>query len=146
MDLFLKKYPIPVVGLMLGLAAVGNLIQSYGEMYRNIFGLISAILLVLMVVKILKFLENLKENLDNPVVASVFLTFFMGIMLLSTYIKTISASFAFRLWFVGLILWFTKRYTFNFKIKQVFPSWFVVYVGIVVASVTGPSYNMTNIG
>lgn len=152
MNSFLKKYPVPIVGLMLGLAAAGNLIQSYGEMYRNMLGIISAILLVLIVTKILKYPDNLKENLDNPVIASVFPTLSMGIMLLSTYIKPYAASFAFRFWFVGLILhiililWFTKRYSFNFKIKQVFPSWFVVYVGIVVASVTGPAYSMAKVG
>lgn len=151
MDLFLKKYPVPIVGLMLGLAAAGNLIQSYGEIYRNILGTISAILLVITVIKILKYPDNFKENLDNPVIASVFPTFSMGIMILSTYIKPYSVSFAFRFWFVGLILhillilWFTKRYVFNFKIKQVFPSWFIVYVGLVVASVTGPAYNIINI-
>lgn len=152
MNSFLKKYPVPIVGLMLGLAAAGNLIQSYGEMYRNMLGIISAILLVLIVTKILKYPDNLKENLDNPVIASVFPTLSMGIMLLSTYIKPYAASFAFRFWFVGLILhiililWFTKRYTLNFKIKQVFPSWFIVYVGIVVASVTGPAYSMAKVG
>ncbi|MBP1925337.1 exfoliative toxin A/B [Sedimentibacter acidaminivorans] len=151
MDLFLKKYPVPIVGLMLGLAAAGNLMQSYGEICRYILGAISAILLILTVIKILKYPDSLKENLDNPVIASVFPTFSMGIMILSTYIKPYSISFAFRLWFVGiilhilLILWFTKKYVFNFKIKQVFPSWFIVYVGIVVASVTGPAYNIINI-
>lgn len=153
MDLFLKKYPVPIVGLMLGLAAAGNLIQSYGEMYRNMLGTISAILLVITVIKILKYPDNFKEeNLDNPVIASVFPAFSMGIMILSTYIKPYSVSFAFRFWFVGLILhillilWFTQKYARNFKIKQVFPSWFVVYVGVVVASVTGPAYNMANLG
>jgi len=152
MNLFLKRYPYPIVGLMLGLAAAGNLVQSYGEMYRGILGTISAILLILVVVKILKYPDDLKDNLDNPVVASVFPALSMGIMILSTYIKPYSISFAYRLWFVGvilhifLILWFTKKYVFHFKIKQVFPSWFIVYVGIVVASVTGPVYGITKVG
>ena len=152
MNQILKKYPVPIVGLILGLAAAGNLVQSYGEIYRNIFGTISATLLILMVVKILTDQDGFKENLDNPVVASVFPTFSMGIMLLSTYLKSFAPSFAFRLWLIGvflhliLIIWFTKKYALHFKIKQVFPSWFVVYVGIVVVSVTGPAYNMANIG
>lgn len=40
---------------MLGLAAAGNLVQSYGEIYRSIFGIISAILLILMIVKTVKY-------------------------------------------------------------------------------------------
>lgn len=152
MEQILKKYPVPVTGLMLGLAAAGNLVQSYGEIYRNIFGLISAILFILMIIKILKFPKGVKESLDNPVVASVFPTFSMAIMILSTYLKPFAELPAFIVWIAGLIfhialiLLFTKKYVVNFKIKQVFPSWFIVFVGIVAASVTGPAYNMAAIG
>lgn len=152
MNQFLKKYPLPIAGLMLGLAAAGNLVQSYGEVYRNMLGAISAILLIIIVVKILMDQDGFKDNLDNPVVASVFPTFSMAIMLLSTYLKPFAPSLAFRVWIIGvslhiiLIIWFTKKYTLHFKIKQTFPSWFVVYVGIVVASVTGPVYKMATLG
>ena len=56
------------------------------------------------------------------------------------------------MWIIGfalhivLILWFTKKFVLNFKIKQVFPAWFIVYVGIVVGSVTGPAYKMAAVG
>lgn len=152
MNEFLKKYPVPIVGLMLGLAAAGNLIQSYGEIYRNVFGILSAILLVFMLGKILKYPKDVVKSLDNPVVASVFPTMSMGIMLLSTYCTPYLSSFAYLMWIIGiilhiiLILWFTKKFVLNFNIKQVFPSWFIVYVGIVVASVTAPVYKMANIG
>ena len=126
--------------------------QSYGEINRSIFGIISAILFVLMLVKIVKFTDGVKESLQNPVVASVFPTFSMAAMLLSTYLKPLSQSIAFALWTIGvalhaaLIIWFSKKFVLNFKIKQVFPSWFIVYVGISVASVTAPAFKMTNIG
>lgn len=152
MNEFLKKYPVPIVGLILGLAAAGNLVQSYGEGYRNIFGVVSAILIVLMLGKIIKYPKDIAKSLDNPVVASVFPTLSMGIMLLSTYCTPYLSSFAYAMWIIGivlhiiLILWFTKKFVLNFKIKQVFPSWFIVYVGIVVASVTAPVYKMANVG
>lgn len=152
MNQILKKYPVPIVGLMLGLAAAGNLVQSYGEVYRNIFGIISAILLVLMIAKTIKYPKGVAESLDNPVVASVFPTLSMAIMLLSTYIKPYIPQLAYAMWIVGisihiiLILWFTKKFVLSFKIKQVFPSWFIVYVGIAVASVTAPAFSMTNVG
>ncbi len=152
MNRILKKYPVPITGLMLGLAAAGNLIQSYGEVYRSILGILSGIIFVLMIAKIALYSKGVAEHLQNPVVASVFPTFSMGIMLLSTYIKPFAASLAYIVWIVGfvlhiiLILWFTKKFVFSFKIKQVFPSWFIVYVGIVVASVTGPAFKMANIG
>lgn len=152
MNTILKKYPVPISGLILGLAAVGNLVQSYGEMYRSIFGIISAILFIFMVVKLIKFPAGVKESLENPVVASVFPTFSMAAMLLATYLKPLSQSTAFILWITGvvlhivLIIWFSKKYAINLKIKQVFPSWFIVYVGIAVASVTGSAFNMASIG
>lgn len=148
----LKKCPVPIVGLMLGLAATGNLVQSYGEVYRNIFGLISAILLILMLAKMIKYPKGVAEAIDNPVVGSVFPTFSMAIMILSTYVKPYAPQFAFVVWIIGLaihvilILWFTKKFVLSFKVKQVFPSWFIVYVGIVVASVTGPAYGMATVG
>ncbi len=148
----LKKLPIPIVGLMLSLAAMGNLVLSYGEMYRNILGTLSAIILVLVLVKIIMFPKDVSEALDNPLVASVFPTFSMGIMLLSTYLKPFAPSLAFGMWIIGLVLhgvliiYFTKKYLFNFEIKKVFPSWFIVYVGIVVGSVTAPAFDKANIG
>jgi exfoliative toxin A/B len=152
MNAILKKYPVPATGLILGLAAAGNLVQSYGEIFRNMFGLISAVLFVLMIVKIIKFPKGVKEALDNPVVASVFTAFSMAAMLLSTYLEPLAPKIAFALWisafiFHGiLIVLFTKKYVADLNIKLVFPSWFIVYVGIVVASVTAPAYKMIAVG
>ncbi|MCC5911926.1 MAG: TDT family transporter [Clostridiaceae bacterium] len=152
MNQVIKKTPVPMAGLMLGLAATGNLVLSYGSMYRNIFGALSSILLILLVIKIFKYPKGVIESFDNPVVASVAPTFSMGIMLLSTYIRPYLATLAYGTWIVGLLLhvvliiYFTKKHLLTFKIKKVFPSYFVVYVGIVVASVTAPAYNLINLG
>ncbi|NLY76893.1 MAG: TDT family transporter [Tissierellia bacterium] len=148
----IKKLPIPIVGLMLGLAATGNLVLSYGDTYRNIFGCLSAILLLLVLIKIVMYPKEVKESLDNPVVASVFPTLSMGIMLLATYLKPYAGALAFGMWIIGLILHillmiiFSKNYLVNFNIKKVFPSWFIVYVGIAVSSITSPAFNMTGVG
>lgn len=148
----LKKLPVSIVGLMLALAAIGNLVLSYGEIYRNIFGILSAIILVLVLIKIIIFPKDFSEDLSNPVVASAFPAFSMGIMLLSTYIKPFVPTLAFGMWVIGLILhgvliiYFTKKHLFNFTIKKVFPSWFIVYVGIAVGSVTAPVFNKSNVG
>lgn len=152
MNEFLKKYPVPITGLMLGLAAAGNLIQSYGNVYRNTLGIISSLLFVVMLAKIAKYPKEVKESLNNPLIGSVFPTFSMAIMILATYLKPYAAALSLIVWFIGfilhiiLILWFTKKYVVNFKIKQVFPSWFIVYVGIVVASVTAPAFKLTSLG
>ena len=147
-----KKVPIPMAGLMLGLAALGNLVQSYGNIYRNILGMISGILLLLLMAKIVMNPEGTKKDMNNVVIASASAPLPMGIILLATYIKPYQPSFSYVMWITGLILnaslilYFTKKYMLNFDIKNVFPSWFVLYVGIVIGSVTAPAYNKTIIG
>ncbi|MDN5331272.1 MAG: exfoliative toxin, partial [Tepidanaerobacteraceae bacterium] len=59
---------------------------------------------------------------------------------------------AYLLWFSGLCLhlvmmyFFTKKYILNFKIEKVFPSYFIVYVGIVCGSVTSPAFGFISLG
>ena len=152
MDKLVKKVPVPMAGLMLALAAAGNLVQSYGAIYRNVFGVVSAILLVLLLAKMSKYPSVVKEELKNPVVASVFPTLTMGMMLLSTYIKPFVPNIAFAMWIIsivghiGLMVKFTIDYIVKLDIKKVFPSWFIVYVGIVVGSVTAPAFEMQSLG
>lgn len=148
----IKKLPIPAVALLLALAATGNLVLSYGNMYRNIFGIFAAIIFILILAKIIIYPKKVAEDLNNPVIASVFPALSMGIMLMATYIKPLFPSLAFGIWVIGLILhmvlilYFTIKYVFNFNIKKVFPSWYIVYVGIVVGSVTAPAFEMANVG
>lgn len=152
MNGFLKKYPVPIAGLILGLAAAGNLIQSYGNVYRNILGIVALVLFIFMIAKILSYPKEVAASLDNPLIGSVFPTLSMAIMILATYLKPYASTLAYLVWIIGfvmhiiLILWFTRKFTMNFNIKQVFPSWFIVYVGIVAASVTGPAFKMTTVG
>ncbi len=147
-----KKVPTPIAGLMLAFAAAGNLMASYGMGIRNLFGVISFIIFILIVVKNLMEPDSLKGDLENSVVASVIPTFFMGGMILSTYLKPYIGSGAFIGWIICvvlhlvMILFYTKKFIMDFKIQKIFPSIFVVYVGIVVGSVTAPAYGMQGLG
>ena len=152
MKQLIKKVPLPMSGLMLALAAIGNLLQSYGEVYRNIFGLASAVLLILILLKIVFYSEEVKQDLKNPLIASVFPTLTMGLMLLSTYIKALSPNIALAIWIIGvllhivLIIKFTMNFLIDFDMKKVFPSWFIVYAGIGAGSVTAPAFGMESFG
>jgi exfoliative toxin A/B len=148
----IKKVPVPIAGLMLSLATGGNLLLSYGDIYKNVFGIVSALILLLLILKILFDAKGILDSIKNPVVASVTPTFTMGLMILATYIKPYAHSMSFGIWIFALLLhcffiiFFTTKYIFNFDIKKVFPGYFVVYVGIVVASITAPTYNLVNLG
>lgn len=148
----IRKLPLPIAGLMLALAALGNLLLSHGSIYRNILGIMSGIVLALLLAKIVIMPKAVREGFENPVIASVIPTFSMGLILLSAYIKPYASSAAYCLWLLGialhitLILAFTMKYIVNFNIKKVFPSYFIVYVGIVCASVTAPAFGMEQLG
>ena len=149
MNKYLKRIPMPIVGVMLSFATLGNLVGSYGDVYRNILGVIAGALFVITTLKFISNFEGLKNELNTPIGASVFPTYSMAIMLLATYIKPYHNIIAYVVWIIGIILhiilalFFTLKYVKNFNIKQVFPSWFIVYVGIAVASVTGKAFNQT---
>lgn len=148
----IKKVPLPLCGVMLGTAALGNLLQSYGEGIRSVCGIFAGFLLVLVLLKLFMFPEMIKEDMKNPIMASVAGTFSMAIMILSTYVKPFIGNGAFVIWIVGivlhvaLILYFTKMFILNLQMPKVFASYYIVYVGIAVAAITAPAYGQTGIG
>lgn len=150
---FLKRYPIPIAGLILALFALGNLIQSYSAEARLALGLIAFILYIPYLLKVAILNVKLSEPLSNPVAASVFPTITMATMQLAGYVKPYSPECASVIWYAGvighalLIVWFTLNFAVRgFSAKKVFPSWFIVYVGIAVASVSAPVTGRLDIG
>lgn len=147
----IKRTPIPIAGLSLALAATGNIALSYGTIYKNIFGIISALLLLILVIKIIIDSQSVLEELKNPLIAGIFPTFTMCLMLLTDYIKPYLPMVSFTVWLLGLllhcflILHFTVNFLFNFDIRKVFPSYFVVYVGIICGSIIAPTYGLISI-
>lgn len=148
----IKKVPIPICGLMLGVSALGNLLQSYSENIRYICGVLALFLLILVILKLILYFEEVKKDMENPIMASVSGTFPMTLMLLSVYVKPFIGQIAYYIWIfsillhIALIIYFTIKFIFKLDIKKVFASYYIVYVGIVVASVTAPAYNQLKIG
>jgi len=149
---YIKKVPVPLCGVMLGLAALGNLLQSYGEGIRYVCGILSAFLLVLILLKLIMFPQMIKEDMQNPIMASVSATFPMALMLLSTYVKPFIGGAAFYIWIFAialhclLIVYFTLKFMLKIQMPKVFASYFIVYVGIAVAAVTAPAFEQTALG
>jgi exfoliative toxin A/B len=152
MKKILKKIPIPIAGLMLGLAGLGNIVAPYYGGLRYTAGAISIFIGLLLTAKFITNNKMFKTELKNPIKASVLLTFPMGIIILSTYLIPISKQFGQYIWFGGIILHiillfnFTRKFIFNFDIEKVYPSFFIVYVGIVVSSVTAPAFDQFQLG
>ena len=148
----IKKVPVPLCGVMLGFAALGNLLQSYGEGIRLVCGIVAAFLLILVLLKLIMFPKMIKEDMQNPIMASVSGTFPMALMLLSTYVKPFIGPAAMYIWFfaiglhIVLIVYFTVKFILKLQLPKVFASYYIVYVGIAVAVVTAPAFEQTGIG
>lgn len=148
----IKRVPLPLCGVMLGLAALGNLLQSYSETVRCICGIAAAVLLALVLLKLFLFPAKFGEDMGSPIMASVAGTFPMALMLLSVYAKPWLGGASQVIWFLAillhlaLIVYFTVKFFVSFSLTKVFASWFIVYVGIAVAAVTAPAYGKLWIG
>lgn len=152
MKKIIQKVPLPICGVMLGFATLGNLLQSYGEKVRYVCGILACFLLILVLLKLILFPHMIIADMKNPIMASVAATFPMALMLLSTYIKPWIGNVARFIWFFAillhiiLIIWFTVKFILKVQMPKVFASYYIVYVGIAAAAVTAPAYNALSIG
>lgn len=149
----IKNIPLPISGLVLALLSLGNLLQDIHPYLRYLFGAIGLIFLILIILKIVSHPQNVKEDFKNPVILSSFGTFSMSIMLLSTYLTQFSSSIAYAIWIIGIVLhillmiYFTYHFMIrNFDISNVYPSYWIVFVGITMAAITSAVHNAPEIG
>jgi len=152
MSKIIKKVPIPVSGLILALSATGNLLSPYSITLKIVCGGIALFFLLLLLFRIYIDHSNIRAELNNPVIASVTPTAAMALMILSTYIAPIYQKAALSIWIFAIVLHFSLLFFYTFKfirkmdITIIFPSSFISFVGIVVASVTAPAYHAFGIG
>lgn len=148
----IKRVPLPLCGVMLGLAALGNLLQSYSEAVRFACGIAATVLLVLVLLKLVLFPGMIAEDMKNPIMSSVSGTFPMALMLLSVYAKPLIGNVSYYIWLFAillhmiLIVYFSVKFVWKLQMPKVFASYYIVYVGIVVAAVTAPAYEKLGIG
>lgn len=150
--LFLKQLPLPVCGVTLGVAALGNLLLTYSKLLYWGYGMIAALLWLFLVLKILLCWEQVKQELANPLSLSVFEAFFMTLLQLAIYIEPYFSYFAFLCWVlanighVGMVFLFSQRYLHDFQLSTVYATWNVLYGGNMLAAVVAPLFHMEQIG
>lgn len=149
---FVQGVPIPAAGVALGLAALGNLLSPFSGVARGALGACSAALVLLVVLKAAMHPAVFKDDLRNPVVATTAATLFMSLMQLATYAEPFARDVALVVWclaiagHLGLMAWFTKSFMARFRLTDVHATYFICYVGIVVASLTSPTFGMEALG
>lgn len=148
----IQKVPIPTAGVALGLAALGILLQPLSEAFHIVAGILSLAMVLLLATKIVLFPRMIREDLTNPIFAAVSAALFMTCMQLATYLAPVAYEIAFAVWVASVIGhfalmgWFTYTFTLHFSLEQVFPTHFIAYVGIIVASLTSPVFGMELLG
>lgn len=149
---FLKTVPIPTAGLALGVIALGKLLGTYIPAIEPVCALLALALILLVTARIVMCPRAVAADLAQPVQAAVFGTFFMTYMQLATYLPAASLDAARVLWVAAVIghfalmVWFTVQRVRNLRLEDVYATWFVCYVGIIVASVTSPAVQLQGLG
>ncbi|MBQ2666204.1 TDT family transporter [Methanobrevibacter sp.] len=148
----IRKLPIPISGLILALLSLGNLVQDIHPYLRYIFAAIGAIFLILIILKVVLYPQSIKEDFKNPIIVSSSGTFSMSLMLLSTYLASFTPRIGYALWIIGivlhisLIIYFTYHFIIRrFDISAVYPTYWIVFVGITMASITGHYHGLYEI-
>ncbi|MGN0177484.1 MAG: TDT family transporter [Methanobrevibacter sp.] len=146
--MFIKSIPIPIVCLALSLFSLGNLLDI-----PYLFAAMGVILLILIILKVLIFPEDIKNDFKSSVLASSSGAFSMSLMLLSTCIIGFVPIVSHSLWIIGiamhimLMIYFTYHFIIrNFNINDVYPTYWIVYVGISMAAITAPAHGLKEIG
>ncbi|MBR6993583.1 MAG: TDT family transporter [Methanobrevibacter sp.] len=149
----IKNIPIPITGLILALLSLGNLLQDIHPHVRYLFGAIGMVLIILVVLKVIQYPSDIKNDFKNPILVSSSGTFSMSLMLLSTYLSTFMPSIGYIIWIIGislhilLMIYFTYNFIIrNFNITTVYPSYWIVFVGITMGAITAPVYGLEEIG
>ncbi len=149
----IRNIPIPVCGLILALFSLGNLTQDIHPYLRWIFGGLGLIFLILILLKIIFYPNDIKQDFKNPVIVSSSGTFSMSLMILSTYIIQFNSTLAYAIWICGialhilLMIYFTYHFIVNnFNISNVYPSYWIVFIGITMAAITSSVHGIEEIG
>ena len=149
----IKNLPTPIAGLALGSVALGNMFQIYSSTLQTIFSLLSLIIIILLTIKFFLYNDKLKEEMKKPVLATVLATYPMSIMLLSSFFKKYIGLYSLPTWIIGICLdiCVVSYATYNFIIKEkhiknIYPTWFITFVGPAVVTVTAINYNVEIVG
>lgn len=142
MKVFFKKIPLALSSLVLALFSLSNQINHYALIAQGIWFLASIGFMLILGRLILGF-EQVREDLHNPVIASAFASYFMAAFLFASHLPLAQTGLSIA-WigllglYIAYIIFFSLRFLRPLVLEQVYPSWFVVYVGPAISLVTVP--------
>lgn len=153
MKMDIEHLPISIGGPILGIAAMGNLLRDFLPYNRELCGLISSLLLMLVILKLIQYPHTFKEDLNNPVLASIIATLSMAVMLIANFIYPyVGYAIAISLWVIALaihmlfVINYILKFVLHFDITDYTAGSFVVFAGIQMIAITAPTFHQELIG
>lgn len=143
MKVFFKKIPLALSSLVLALFSLSNQISQLTLIAQGIW-LIAVFAFFLVLGRLIIGYRQTQEDLQNPVVASAFPSFFMAAFLFAGRLPLDQTGLSIA-WigllglYIAYIIFFSLRFLRPLVLEQVYPSWFVVYVGPAISLVTVPA-------
>ncbi|MER1987547.1 MAG: TDT family transporter [Solibacillus sp.] len=145
---FFARIPLPAGGLMLGLSSLAKLYYSYDLLWMgHVFFTICAFIAFLFIGKVIFARAAIVEELNNPIVAAVSPAVAMSIMMLCSCVVMLNGAHPaiISIWSLAaflqltLVCYFSYRFMWRkWQIQNIFPSWFVTYIGLGIIPVTAP--------
>ena len=149
---FLNRLPIPVCGVTLGLAAVGNILNHYSNVFHWLYLVFAAIFWIALLAKLVLCWSDAKKELMNPLAFSVFEAYFMTLLQFAAALAPYQYTIARCLWVIAnvanfvMILFFSWKYLRKFQLSDVYTSWNVLYGGNMLAAVVAPALHVEQLG
>ncbi|RAP51355.1 MAG: hypothetical protein BZ133_03330 [Methanosphaera sp. SHI613] len=149
----IERIPISIGGVILGITAMGNLLYDYISYSREICGIIAILLTALVVLKLIYYPKYFKEDLNNPILASIIATFSMALMLIANYISPyIGLEISYYIWIFAILLHifflinYIYKFVLHFKLENYTAGSFVVFAGVQMIAITAPVFNQEYLG
>lgn len=139
--------PTPLAGLALGIASLGLGLENALPLHsfgQSIGALLAFCMLLCLACKFLLHPALLQQELRHPVLGSILPTFAMSLMLVAKTLGTWHAAAGETLWLAAVALHLTLMLFFSYHrlqslvLHQMVPSWFVPFVGVILAAATMP--------
>lgn len=143
--MFLREIPLAMAGLILSIFASASLFSPSIGLACNIF---ASILYLIYCLRLVIGFDDLRTNLENPVITSMFATFPMATVLFGHFLFKfvpllgyIFLGFGLAL-HIGIAIYYIKTFVLKLDIKIVFPSYYIVFVGLATTTIVGRDFGL----
>ncbi len=141
-----RNLPVGFIGTVLGLATLSNAYNAIGFSFiRTIVMIFALYCWTIAARKVFLNFDKVKEEyMENTVTATLYATFSMLTMVLSSFIVQFIAPLGKVLWLIAIfvqltliILLFVKHIFVKQNIDVILPSWYVTFLGLLVSTAVG---------